>query len=330
MRASRQSLAAAGLSPADAARLGDGPLLAPARDWLNGANRCLLTQADPAFPDTLRALPDAPAALFCEGDPDLLSTLQLAIVGSRNPTPAGERHAFQFARALAGRGLAICSGLALGIDGAAHRGALAADGLTLAVTGCGLDICYPASHQALARDIAQRGLLLSEYPPGTAPQRENFPRRNRLISGLSFGTLVVEAAPRSGSLITARLAAEQGREVFAIPGSVDNPLARGCHRLIRAGAKLVETADDVLEELGPMMDNKRQPTRSEPPAASSALDEDYQLLLKHIDNAPMSIDALVEATGLPVDSVSSMLLILELQGAVAVAPGGGYQRSESR
>ncbi len=295
--------------------------------WLDQPGCGLLLRDADAYPARLRSLPDAPLALFYQGDPELLQAAQLAIVGSRNPTPAGARHARLFARTLAQKGLVITSGLALGIDAAAHLGALEAQGLTIAVTGCGLDSVYPKSHGALARQIAQDGLLISEYPPGTPPRRQHFPRRNRLIAGLTLGTLVVEAAVRSGSLITARLAAEQGREVFAIPGSVDNPMARGCHALIRNGAKLVETANDILEEIGSIIDNVETTALPEAATATPVHDKDYQLLLKHLDNAPMSIDSLAAATGLSVNSVSSMLLILELQDAVAIAPGGGYQRS---
>ncbi len=249
------------------------------------------------------------------------------MVGSRNPTPAGQRHAHLFARHLAARGLGITSGLAMGVDAAAHQGALDAQGMTIAVTGTGLDRVYPASNSALAERIREHGLLISEFPPGTPARRDHFPRRNRLIAALSLGSLVVEAALRSGSLITARLAGELGREVFAMPGSVDNPLARGCHRLIRQGAKLVETADDILEELGPLLDNVGKVTQKlshqTPPEVH---DKDYQHLLKHLDNAPRSIDELAAQTGLAVDAVSSMLLILELHGDVAMAPGGGYQK----
>ncbi len=329
MDAGRVSLEQIGVPPAAIEHLkrADSPDLDHALTWLDRPGQGLLLQQDPRYPSRLRELSDAPLGLFWRGDTDLLTTAQLAIVGSRNPTPAGARHARGFAAELSRRGLVITSGLALGVDAAAHCGALDARGLTVAVTGTGLDICYPSSHAALAERIAAEGLLLSEFTPGTPARRANFPRRNRLIAGLSLGTLVVEAALRSGSLITARLAAEQGREVFAIPGSVDNPLARGCHRLIRQGAKLVESADDILEELAPMVDNVDVTPASAAVATPAVHDEDYQLLLTHLDNAPMSIDALVEATGLSVSSVSSMLLILELQGAVVMAPGGGYQAS---
>lgn len=303
------------------------PAVQHAQAWLAQPGHQLLLDSDSAYPARLRDLSDAPPALFCAGDTDLMNVPQLAMVGSRNPTPAGLRHARQFARHLAARGLGITSGLALGVDAAAHQGALEADGITVAVTGTGLDRVYPQSHQALASRIQEQGLLISEFPPGTPARRDHFPRRNRLIAALSLGTLVIEAALRSGSLITARLAGELGREVFAMPGSVDNPLARGCHRLIRQGAKLVETADDILEELGPLLDNVgKVPSSSPREAPPDVHDKDYQHLLKHLDNAPRSIDELVEHTGLAVDAVSSMLLILELRGDVAMAPGGGYQK----
>jgi DNA processing protein len=273
--------------------------------------------------------------LFVEGDAAALSLPQLAIVGSRNPTALGRDTAEQFAAHLAAAGLAITSGLALGIDAAAHRGALAGGGQTIAVTGCGLDVVYPSAHVALAGEIAARGALVSDLPTGTPPLKQHFPRRNRIISGLAVGTLVVEAALQSGSLITARLAAEQGREVFAIPGSIHNPMARGCHRLIRQGAKLVETADDIFAELGALIETLRtdaraRPTRAEATDAQAvsgpALDKDYEILLDALGFAPAGIDTLVARTGLAADAVASMLLILELDGRVAQQPGGLYCR----
>ena len=259
------------------------------------------------------------------GDRRLLSTPQLAIVGSRNPSPMGQENARAFAKSLAGAGLVITSGMALGIDGAAHRGALEAGGKTIAVAGTGLDRVYPSRHRDLAHDIAKHGALVSEYPLGMPPRPENFPVRNRLISGLSLGTLVVEAALRSGSLITARLATEQGREVFAIPGSIHSPQAKGCHALIRQGAKLVESAQDILEELGPLAsvathavyDNAVSVCQLDPPTAA---------LLKQIGHDPVSVDALIERSGLTADVVSSMLLQMELNGLVSNCPGGKVQR----
>jgi DNA processing protein len=220
--------------------------------WLSETGHHLVTWADTDYPPLLREIPAPPVVLYVIGDRQSLSHPQFAIVGSRNPTPMGRENAHAFAKTLAGAGLTITSGLALGIDGAAHRGALDAGGKTIAVVGTGLDRVYPARHRDLAHAVVQQGALVSEFPLGTPPKSENFPVRNRIISGLSLGTLVVEAAVQSGSLITARLATEQGREVFAIPGSIHSPQARGCHALIRQGAKLVETAQDILEELGPL------------------------------------------------------------------------------
>jgi DNA processing protein len=259
---------------------------------------------------------------------------QLAVVGSRNPTPGGRDTARDFAAYFAAQDLAVTSGLALGNDAAAHEGALDADGVTLAVCGCGLDDVYPASHAALARRIAERGAVVSEFPPGTPARRENFPQRNRIIAGLALGTLVVEAALRSGSLITARLAAEAGREVFAIPGSIHSPLAKGCHRLIREGAKLVECGADVLDELGPLTATiGRSAAASSPTPAQRARDgervlhdREYAQLLAELGHDPTPVDVLVERTGLAPGVLSSMLLILELEGQVSVAPGGRYAR----
>jgi DNA processing protein len=301
--------------------------------WLDHGRRQLVHRAHPAWPALLKDVADAPLALFTEGDPTLLGYPLLAIVGSRHPTPAGIENAAAFAGHLAGRGIGICSGLASGIDAAAHQGALGAAGVTVAVLGCGPDQVYPAENRELFRSIAASGLLVSEYPPGTPPRRENFPRRNRLISGLSLGTLVVEAARRSGSLITARLAGEQGREVFAIPGSIHNPMARGCHRLIREGAVLVETADDILRELGPLAAAAAEGPGDGPenaaetgPSVESGLDPEYAKLLEAFGFEAVTADILARRTGLTAAEVSSMLLILELQGHVGSAPGGRYTR----
>ncbi|MDX1607407.1 MAG: DNA-processing protein DprA, partial [Candidatus Competibacterales bacterium] len=266
-------------------------------------------------------------------DPDLLCEPQLAIVGTRNPTPTGRAIASEFAEQLTSAGLVITSGLALGIDAAGHEGALAAGGSTIAVLGTGPDRIYPARNQSLARAIAEQGALVTELPPGTTARAEHFPRRNRLISGLTLGTLVIEAAPQSGSLITARLAAEQGREVFAVPGSVRNPVARGCHQLLREGARLVESSTDVLQELAPRLSGLLRDETTPEPAAAVALepvtelsDEGYRILLDRLDEEPTAVDTLVERTGLTADVVSSMLLILELHGYVSAAPGGRYRR----
>jgi DNA processing protein len=250
----------------------------------------------------------------------------LAIVGSRNPTQAGVRNAFEFARHLGSAGFCIVSGLAEGIDTAAHRGALDAGAQTVAFLGHGIDRVYPASNLDLAHEIAEHGALVSEFPLGTHPGRENFPQRNRLISGVSLGTLVVEAARRSGSLITARFAGEQGREVFALPGSIHNPLARGCHQLIRQGAKLVETADDIVSELAPLtshlLQNSLESIASETDARID--DEEYVQLRKHLSHDPIGVDELVNNSGLTIEQVSSMLLILELEGVVEPLSGGRY------
>ncbi|KPK51701.1 MAG: hypothetical protein AMS22_10450 [Thiotrichales bacterium SG8_50] len=293
--------------------------------WLREDDSHLVTILDETYPALLREIPDPPAVLYVRGNPTLLSMPQLAMVGSRNPTPAGAENAGAFARSLARSGLTVTSGFALGIDGAAHRGALEAGGTTVAVLGTGVDRVYPARHHQLAHEIAAQGAIVSEYPLGTAPLRENFPRRNRIISGLSLGTLVVEAAQRSGSLITARLALEQGREVFAIPGSIHSPLSKGCHHLIRQGAKLVETASDIVEELGALVGSLRQVSdavstnREKGPGSSNAL-------LEYLGYDPIDIDTLVERSGLTPEAISSMLLEMELAGEVQTCAGGKYQR----
>jgi DNA processing protein len=294
--------------------------------WLAGDRRGLITWTDPRYPAALREVVHAPAALFCHGDPALLARPQVAIVGARSATPQGLETAEAFAAELTRRGVLITSGLALGVDGAAHRGALAAGGATVAVCGTGLDRVYPARHRALAHEIAARGALLSEFPTGTPPLADHFPRRNRLISGLSLGVLVVEAAPQSGSLITARLALEQGREVFAIPGSIHNPLSRGVHRLIRQGAKLTEHVDDILEELAPRLGEAFAPAARARAAEAPELDSTQRRVLDALGFDVTPFDRLVERLALPVDALSAVLLALELQGCIAAAPGGAYQR----
>jgi DNA processing protein len=301
------------------------------RRWLESQCIHLIGCEQTAYPPLLRQIDAAPAALYVRGDPDALVTAQLAIVGSRNPTPGGARTARDFSAFLAQHGLTITSGLALGIDAAAHEGALSARGRTIAVLGSGLDRLYPPENAALAERIAgEGGAVLSEFPPGTPPQREHFPRRNRLISGLSLGTLVVEAARHSGSLITARLAGTQGREVFAIPGSIHNPLARGCHELLRQGAKLVESAADILSELKISEHNQLliplDAGAQMAPDRVPELDKDYEILLDALGFEPQSIDALVDRTGLPSPHLASMLLILELEGRVGSHAGGRYAR----
>jgi DNA processing protein len=296
--------------------------------WLERNGRDLLTCRDPHYPALLRSLVDAPVAIYCVGNPEILALPQLAIVGSRNPTNTGRDTAAAFAHHMAGVGLSIVSGLANGIDAAAHQGALSASGHTVAICGTGLDQIYPPSNRKLATDIAASGLLLSEYPVGTPPRRYHFPQRNRLISGMSVGTLVVEAARRSGSLITARQAIEQGREVFAVPGSIHNPLARGCHQLLREGAKLVESAEDILTELGALVTLHTTATSERTDKEQEdELDPDYHILLNALDYDPATVDTLINRSGLTPDAVSSMLLILELQGHVTPVSGGRFVRA---
>lgn len=286
--------------------------------WLEQPDTHVLTLADAAYPQALLEIPDPPTLLYVRGQVDLLNTPGLGVVGSRNATPLGMQTAEEFSRVLAGQGLTITSGLALGIDTAAHRGALAAGGKTIAVIGTGADRLYPAANKALATAIAAQGAIVSEFPLGTPAHASNFPRRNRLISGLSRGILVVEAAPESGSLITARLAAEQGREVFAIPGSIHSPVARGCHKLIKQGAKLVETAGDILEEM-------RLPTITSPRPAMH-LNPDDTPVLAALQQAPLTLDDLHALTGIATDRLLGELLTHELEGRIASLPGNRYQR----
>jgi len=300
--------------------------------WLHQDGNHILTLQDPLYPPLLREIPDPPPILFVTGNVELLTSLQFAMVGSRNPSPNGIETAHEFAADLCRHGLIITSGLALGIDAAAHTGALDNDGATLAVMGTGPDQVYPARHRQLAQRIAENGAMLTEFPIGTPPLAENFPRRNRIISGLSVGTLVVEAAQRSGSLITARMALEQGREVFAVPGSIHNPLARGCHMLIRQGAKLVEDTQDILEELVPLSAaalSRRQPA-TDSTGEMVVMDEQHAQVLDQMGSDPIYIDILVERTGLTAEVLSSMLLVLELHNLVASVPGGSYIRLVKR
>lgn len=293
--------------------------------WLEGANRGLLAADTPTYPVPLAECHDPPPVLFCEGRRALLQSPCLAIVGSRRATPAGIALARRLAAELATRGLTVVSGLASGIDAAAHAGALEAGGDTIAVTGNGLDRVYPHANRRLAAEIAARGLLVTEFAPGTPPLAPHFPRRNRIISGLSLGVLVVEAARRSGSLITARFAAEQGREVFAVPGSILNPQSGGCHALIRDGAKLVECVDDVLEELPPLYTAfafTSAPAAQTP--AVAAADALTRVLLDCLRGGAAGIDALVEASGLDVGEVSTRLLALELAGQVSLDMAGRF------
>ncbi len=291
--------------------------------WLEQPGHLAVTLVDSCYPTQLKEIADPPPLLFIRGNPDILALPQIAIVGSRNPSHLGVETATEFAKALAREGFVITSGLALGIDAAGHQGALQAQGYTIAVAGTGLDRVYPARHRALATEIVNHGAMISEFPPGTGAKADHFPRRNRIISGLCIGLLVVEAAKQSGSLITARMALEQNREVFAIPGSIHNPLARGCNALIREGAKLVETARDILEELN-QYNQKDENIFTE--LRQTTLDLEQQTLLNLIMFSPTSIDSLVENTELPVEVISSMLLVLELQGYVESVSGGCYTR----
>jgi len=304
-----------------AGRIADGPdeaQLAPALAWLQQPGNRLISLADADYPQALLQIPDPPPLLYAKGCTELLNVPALAIVGSRNATPQGDKTAEEFARALSDSGYCIVSGMALGIDGSAHRGALQGRASTIAVVGTGLDIVYPARHRQLAHQISEQGVLVSEFPLGTPSMAQNFPRRNRIISGLSRGCLVVEAHLQSGSLITARLAAEQGREVFAIPGSIHSPVSKGCHLLIKQGAKLVESIHDILEELG-----EAAPAVQ---AAETDAKEAADPLLKHMGYDPVGMDTLIERSGLTSESLSAMLLMLELEGKVASLPGGRYQR----
>ncbi|MDP2070340.1 DNA-processing protein DprA [Methylotenera sp.] len=291
--------------------------------WLSQANNHLVTLADSHYPKALLEISDPPPFLYAKGNLALLNIPSIAIVGSRNASVQGEKNAEAFAQGLSGYNLCIVSGLALGIDGAAHRGALKANGATIAVVGTGLDIVYPARHRDLAHQIVERGLIISEFALGTPSKPQNFPKRNRIISGLSLGCLVVEANLQSGSQITARLSAEQGREVFAIPGSIHSPMSKGCHQLIKQGAKLVDCLQDIVEELDLInatenvaetsnySDNKTPPQNS---------------LLTLMGYEPITLENIVHLSGLTVSEVSSMLMLLELEGGVASLAGGQYQK----
>ncbi|MFT3779021.1 MAG: DNA-processing protein DprA [Ottowia sp.] len=356
------------LTPAQASALAEPPegldaLVQTTAAWLAaaepGQGRALVTLGDARYPAALLATEDPPLMLYLLGQVGLLDSASnkppapasqapeaietgangwpdraLAMVGSRNPTPQGAQNARQFARALAGAGLTVVSGLALGVDGAAHEGALAACDeaapaarlATLAVVGTGLDRVYPRQHRALAHRIAAQGLLVSEYPLGTPPLPANFPKRNRLIAGLARGTLVVEAALQSGSLITARLAAEQGKEVFAIPGSIHSPQSRGCHALIRQGAKLVETAEDVLEELRWPQVASNSIAAGAGQESAGGQNDDESTLLEALGADPVGLDALLARTGLDTATLQARLLTLELDGRVGRLPGGLFQR----
>ncbi|MBK1694705.1 DNA-protecting protein DprA [Chromatium weissei] len=335
--ASVAQLAAVGLKTDSitALKQSNAALLATVLNWLQQPETNVITLTDARYPPQLADLHDAPPLLYVRGDVRLLAEPQIAIVGSRNPTPSGIEITQEFARQLVGYGLVITSGLAQGIDGAAHLGALET-GRTIAVFGTGLDRVYPAAHRALARQIAENGALVSEFAPGCEPLAQNFPRRNRLISGLSLGVLVTEAALKSGSLITARTALEQGREVFAVPGSIRNPLARGCHALLRDGAKLVESAADILSELAPLLRvaltaNAASTAPHEMPHDELlTLDTESRAVLKAMGFDSVAPDELIERSGFSAQQVTSILLVLELSGHVSSVPGGRYSRIRGR
>lgn len=297
--------------------------------WQEKPNQTILCWDDPRYPALLREISQPPMLLYVQGQVELLAQHQIALVGSRNPTPLGQETAFAFAHSLATAGLIITSGLALGIDAAAHLGALAAKHATIAVLGTGIDHIYPKQHLNLAAQISAQGAVISEFPLGVTAQAQHFPQRNRIISGLSMGVVVVEAALQSGSLITARYALEQGREVFAIPGSIHNPLARGCHHLLRQGAKLVETAEDVLEELSALSDyiHSAKPHIATPleNKKNAKIASELLQLLPCIDVAGTSIDDIQARSGLPLPELSAMLTELELQGWIGIN-ACGYQR----
>ena len=328
--ASRAELLETGLLPKSVAALKspDDSQLRAASDWLQSSSHHLIHWLDEHYPPLLKATGQSPPVLFVDGNPELLCMPQIAIVGSRNATAGGREIALEFAAHLAKAGLTITSGLAAGIDAAAHEGALHGGGNTLAVLGTGPDIIYPRQNCTLADQIRNHGALVSEFPPGMPARRDHFPRRNRIISGLSLGTLVVEAGVNSGSLITARLSGDYGREVFAIPGSIHSPLSKGCHRLIKQGAKLIENSTDIIEELKSLLSAIEPLPVATPttPETKPAVDPDYVKLLSSMGFEPVNIQALAGRSGLTTAELSSMLLILELEGRVESLPGGHFQQ----
>jgi DNA processing protein len=328
VRSKADELRAIGIQPKAIARILTPQSTRVARDlaWARDDNNHLICHDDPAYPALLRQIGDFPPLLYARGDPSLLQAPQIAIVGSRLCTPGGAQNAFDFAARLAEAGLVVTSGMALGIDSEAHRGALQCGGKTLAVMGTGPDIIYPQRNRRLAAEIRQQGLIVSEFAPGTPAHKSNFPQRNRIISGLSLATLVVEATQRSGSLITARLAAEQGREVFALPGSIHNPQARGCHNLIRDGALLAEAPQDITRELTQLASYVFSQSDRPPPQGLARMDSEHRQLLDAIGYDPVNCDILVQRSGLTIDKLSSMLLVLELNDLIQSAPGGCYVR----
>jgi len=301
----------------------DIEVIKPTLDWLKKDKAHFVTLADTAYPQRLLEISNPPAILYAIGDLHWLNHPSVAMVGSRSATPQGEKNAEDFAQSLCDQNLCVISGMALGIDGAAHRGALKSNGATIAVVGTGLDIVYPARHRDLAHKIAERGLIISEFPLGTPSKAQNFPRRNRIISGLSLGCLVVEANIDSGSLITARLAAEQGREVFAIPGSIHSPVSKGCHQLIKQGAKLVENTTDILEELRNLL-SEHSPIG--PLAHSGQTAAEPNKLLDSMGFDAINFESLLAISGLTTETLSAMLMMLELEGKITIIKGGKYQR----
>lgn len=326
--------------------------------WLEGCDHGVLIHGCDGYPALLGQIRSAPWVLFYRGQPAVLDYPQLAVIGSRTPSAGGAQIAFDFAQAFAQMGLVITSGLAQGIDTRAHQGVLSVDGSTVAVVGSGLDVVYPAKNRDIADKITEKGVIVSEFPVGTPPRRENFPRRNRILSGLSLGVLVVEAAKQSGTLITARYALEQGRDVFAVPGSIHNPLSKGCHALIKEGAKLVESAEDVLQEIAPQLaaflaagpvagqageqdavsagvlaekrvagsKAKVRPIVQTPRELPAGLRAEGEVILQALGYDPCSVDTLQERTGLPADSICATLVMLEIEGVAAVATDGRWQR----
>lgn len=310
--------------------------------WLDSAENQIITIDDSKYPNLLKSIYAPPPILYAKGNVDLLSSVQFAIVGSRNPTKSGEQTAYDFASYLSQAGMVITSGMALGVDAASHQACIDHQQATIAVIGTGIDRIYPARHKELAHQIANTGLIISEFPLGTAPNKSNFPRRNQLISGLSVGTLVVEAALKSGSLITAQSALEQGREVFAIPGSIHNPLARGCHHLIKQGAKLVESAQDIVEEISPLLisaaslnlnpqdgiesqlqnNNNNNNSKNKNKETSNESVQEKQGILAFIDYEPISLDELSERSQLDISEVNVQISLLELEGKINHYPDG--------